>query len=1135
MVGKSQPSSSDRRRPGNASANGAAQRMRSPRDSSKKQRPQRARPIEDQSPISKIVTARETPAGTEYLVRWEGFGYEHDSWLLASSRPFDTVMIKQFEAVRGRPQQIAGQQNEPGVFQEDLGRADRSIQPCMEYFPTPEQYAEPMKFIESIYDEASRFGVAVINPPATEQFNRTVSPDKFPTKLLRVAPLQRKEGDPGFEVYQEAMSCEQYKELADMFAESELGDSKSQQKLNYLDIEDHFFAALAAGDRYVRYGNDVDNTAFPGDEASPWTPAAIARLKGSFFEKVEEMIGITTPFMYIGMLYAFFSWHTEDNDLYSINYMIEGSPKTWFAIPHFGAEAYDAVFNKCAQFSDTLYKYPDLKWRKCTMLQPQLLRQAGVPVHRAIQHRGQHVVTFPRAYHGGFSHGFNYGEATNFACLNWAQFGSDAQERYRSLRRAPRATYINMDELLWQFVVEKENQDDHDADALHRVKAVLAKRVGRELYERQQMRDVGQVVQVDCSLDALEALGSTCFELKPPAIKDEPVTESDEKVRAAAQAEEAAAEQTRKRKAAEQAESARKKRLAEEATALLTKQAEEERKRKAEEEAESARKKRQAEEVMALAKAKEEEEARQKAEELAAKERQAQEESKRKAEQEEAERLQKAEEEKQRIEAKLAAEEDEKRGWVTDPSQHMWIGALVKRGSVEGEILKYLPLGEPPLWQVVYKNGMTEELGELEVNELLVNLFLKQSYPREVTSRLKASTVVPPEPKEKPPVEKPVLEPLNIEPKPLETPVEPKAPSSPVLKSKSCFHCTQSEKSCPKRIYKACVNASCPRRWCSGCFDGHEGPECPPCTKITCEGGCAKCRKALYPAQKNSGKKPAPKPRVSSGGTPKPRPAKRELPALLEDGFEEPADFVRKSRRSVQRVSYREIPESHIYSNEDTAALETMGSPRDRTERKAAIKRSAVEQYKTLSDLELRNSLCHHCQQPCFFSGVVSTCSREQIVSCLAHASGMCKCKPPFECRRLLFWESTMALEMFMESNAFNRKDRLNSLMDCTQMQSALTKPGQSRVRVNSGRALHCQCTICGVTSLPVHEVLRHPVVSRGALVIPVCGDCNPKVQDLPMKCVNSPGPVSYTHLRAHETVLDLVCRLLLEKKKKLH
>ena len=30
----------------------------------------------------------------------------------------------------------------------------------------------------------------------------------------------------------------------------------------------------------------------------------------------------------------------------------------------------------------------------------------------------------------------------------------------------------------------------------------------------------------------------------------------------------------------------------------------------------------------------------------------------------------------------------------------------------------------------------------------------------------------------------------------------------------------------------------------------------------------------------------------------------------------------------------------------------------------------------------------------------------------------------------------------------------------------------------------------------------------------------------------DQPTPVSYTHLRAHETVLDLVCRLLLEKKK---
>src|SRR5665811_2448155 len=42
-------------------------------------------------------------------------------------------------------------------------------------------------------------------------------------------------------------------------------------------------------------------------------------------------------------------------------------------------------------------------------------------------------------------------------------------------------------------------------------------------------------------------------------------------------------------------------------------------------------------------------------------------------------------------------------------------------------------------------------------------------------------------------------------------------------------------------------------------------------------------------------------------------------------------------------------------------------------------------------------------------------------------------------------------------------------------------------------------------------------------------GKGNPKLTDGQREIVE---PVSYTHLRAHETVLDLVCRLLLEKKK---
>ena len=41
------------------------------------------------------------------------------------------------------------------------------------------------------------------------------------------------------------------------------------------------------------------------------------------------------------------------------------------------------------------------------------------------------------------------------------------------------------------------------------------------------------------------------------------------------------------------------------------------------------------------------------------------------------------------------------------------------------------------------------------------------------------------------------------------------------------------------------------------------------------------------------------------------------------------------------------------------------------------------------------------------------------------------------------------------------------------------------------------------------------------------------KLLDALAKDLDKPEAVSYTHLRAHETVLDLVCRLLLEKKKK--
>lgn len=74
---------------------------------------------------------------------------------------------------------------------------------------------------------------------------------------------------------------------------------------------------------------------------------------------------------------------------------------------------------------------PDLLHHITTMFSPRLLQQSDVPIYKLLQYPGEYVVTFPRAFHGGFSMGPNIGEAVNFATHDWIAYGSDANERYR--------------------------------------------------------------------------------------------------------------------------------------------------------------------------------------------------------------------------------------------------------------------------------------------------------------------------------------------------------------------------------------------------------------------------------------------------------------------------------------------------------------------------------------------------------------------------------------------------------------------------------------------------------------------------------------------------------------------------------
>ena len=55
-------------------------------------------------------------------------------------------------------------------------------------------------------------------------------------------------------------------------------------------------------------------------------------LDGMMDEYGVAIPGVNTAYLYFGMWKTSFAWHTEDMDLYSINYLHFGAPKLWFGI-----------------------------------------------------------------------------------------------------------------------------------------------------------------------------------------------------------------------------------------------------------------------------------------------------------------------------------------------------------------------------------------------------------------------------------------------------------------------------------------------------------------------------------------------------------------------------------------------------------------------------------------------------------------------------------------------------------------------------------------------------------------------------------------------------------------------------------
>ncbi|XP_048325584.1 lysine-specific demethylase ELF6 isoform X1 [Ziziphus jujuba] len=190
---------------------------------------------------------------------------------------------------------------------------------------------------------------------------------------------------------------------------------------------------------------------------SPWNLQVIARSSGSLTRFMPDDIpGVTSPMVYIGMLFSWFAWHVEDHELHSMNYLHTGSPKTWYAVPGDYAFAFEEIVRSEA-YGVNIDRLAALTLlgEKTTLMSPEVVVASGIPCCRLIQNPGEFVVTFPRAYHVGFSHGFNCGEAANFGTPQWLKVAKEAAVRRAAMNYLPMLSHQQLLYLLTMSFVSR--------------------------------------------------------------------------------------------------------------------------------------------------------------------------------------------------------------------------------------------------------------------------------------------------------------------------------------------------------------------------------------------------------------------------------------------------------------------------------------------------------------------------------------------------------------------------------------------------------------------------------------------------------------------------------------------------------
>jgi hypothetical protein len=257
-------------------------------------------------------------------------------------------------------------------------------------------------------------------------------------------------------------TLQSFKAQADAFRKRWFQLTNDSQSASVERAELDFWRIVNTSQEYVQvhYGSDlcssVHGSGFPDPLGVPeldsgWNLRLLATVEGSPLRYLQQAIsGITIPMIYVGMLFSSFCWHNEDNYLYSINYLHEGAPKTWYGVPGNAAALFEKVMRKAVP--DLFAETPDLLHHLVTMLSPEVLIGNNVPVYHLVQYPGDFIITFPQAYHAGFNHGFNVAESVNFSSPDWLPFGRRAMTRYRKFKRS---AVFSHQELVCNAILQK--------------------------------------------------------------------------------------------------------------------------------------------------------------------------------------------------------------------------------------------------------------------------------------------------------------------------------------------------------------------------------------------------------------------------------------------------------------------------------------------------------------------------------------------------------------------------------------------------------------------------------------------------------------------------------------------------------